>query len=517
MRSEDDIRGAPPQTRGHDNTAAALTAITNRSSLTGMRTPLTTIAFLAVLTACGSVASVSSRTDEVEGARRGRVAQVWLTTGSRTHLLSRQPDLSLRSQEARGKAVIDVDDRTTYQTMVGFGAAVTDASAYLLDQKLGAQRDAVLRELFDRESGLGLSFMRVPMGASDFSLAHYTYDDMPAGQRDEALRNFSIDADRPHKLPVLRRALALNPQLRIVASPWSAPAWMKSNGSLIQGTLRPDSYGVFADYLRRFVRAYEAEGVPIFAITLQNEPAFEPPDYPGMRLTGAARAELIGRHVGPLFASSGIQARILDWDHNWDHPDEPLAVLSDSIARRYVSGIAWHCYAGSAIAQEVVRAAHPDKDVYFTECSGGTWAPDFADNLQWTVSTLLIGSVRGWARGVALWNLALDETGGPHLGGCGNCRGVITIDSRSGALTRNEEYYALAHASRFVRPGARRIASSTDVGGLQSVAFRNADDGSIVLIVLNPSTSVVPLTIRARDALMSYAMPAKAVATVRWW
>lgn len=495
---------------------AALTGIENRPSFTSMRIHLAVIAFVPLVSACGPVASVASRTAHADGAERGRVAEVWLTTGDRTHLLSREPDLPVNSRAQPGSVVIDVDDRTTYQTMVGFGAAVTDASAILLTQTLGSASDAMLRELFDPKTGLGLSFMRVPMGASDFSSTHYSYDDMPAGRSDETLARFSIDADRRHKLPVLRRALAVNPQLRLVASPWSAPAWMKSNGSLIQGTLRADSYGVFADYLRRFIQAYAAEGVPIFAITLQNEPAFEPPDYPGMRLSSAARAELIGRHVGPLFAASGITARILEWDHNWDHPEEPLAVLADSMARRYVSGVAWHCYAGSVDAQAAVHAAYPGTDVYFTECSGGTWAPSFSDNLQWTVSTLIIGSVRGWARGVALWNLALDETGGPHLGGCGNCRGVITIDSRSGAVTRNEEYYALAHASRFVRPGAHRIASSTDIGGVQSVAFRNADDGSIALIVLNTNTSQVPLAIRARDAVMSYAMPAKSVATFRW-
>ena len=508
--------GAPPDSRGHDNIVAALTTIANRSSFTGMRLLLATIAFLPLVTACGRAASLGPPSDKTAGAEGARVAEVWLTTGSRTHLLARQPDLPLGSHAKRGDVVIDVDERITYQTMVGFGAAVTDASAYLLNHTLGSGRDAVMRELFDPSAGLGLSFMRVPMGASDFSSTHYSYDDAPGGRPSDAPTAFSIDADRPHKLPVLRRALALNSHIRLVASPWSAPAWMKSNGSLIQGTLRPGEYGAFADYLRRFIEAYAAEGIPIFAIALQNEPAFEPPDYPGMRLSSAARAELIGRHVGPLFAASGIATRILEWDHNWDHPEEPLAVLADSIARRYVSGVAWHCYAGSASAQEVVRAAHPDKDVYFTECSGGSWSPDFADNLQWTVSTLLIGSVRAWARGVALWNLALDETGGPHLGGCGNCRGVITIDSRSGAVTRNEEYYALAHASRFVRPGAHRIASSSDVGGLQSVAFRNADDDSRVLIVLNTRTSSVPLTIRARRAVMSYAMPARAVATFRW-
>lgn len=493
----------------------AMTTTAKGSPSTTMRILLATLAFLPVVSACGRAASVAARTRQSD-AERGRVAEVWLTTGSRVHLLSRRPDLPIRARVARGDIVIDVDDRVTYQTMVGFGAAVTDASAYLINQTLGSGREAVLRDLFDPRSGLGLSFIRVPMGASDFSPTHYTYDDRPAGQAHDALTRFSIDADRAHKLPVLRRALALNPQLRIVASPWSAPAWMKSNGSLIQGTLQRDSYGHFADYLRRFVRAYEAEGVPIFAITVQNEPAFEPPDYPGMRLSAAARAELIGQHVGPLFVASSIQARILDWDHNWDHPEEPLAVLGDSIARRFVSGVAWHCYAGSVGAQEIVRAAHPDKDVYFTECSGGTWAPNFADNLQWTVSTLLIGSVRGWARGLALWNLALDETGGPHLGGCDNCRGVITVDARSGAVTRNEEYYALAHASRFVRPGAHRIASTTDVGGLQSVAFRNADDASLVLIVLNSSASTVPLAVRDNEFVMRYAMPAKAVATIRW-
>lgn len=487
----------------------------NGSPSTTMRILLATLVFLPVALACGRVTTVASRSDRFD-AERGRAAEVWLTTGSRVHLLSRQPDLPVRERLESGDVVLDVDDRRTYQTMVGFGAAVTDASAFLLNHTLGSGRDAVLRDLFDPRSGLGLSFIRVPMGASDFSPTHYSYDDRPTGRAEDAVIRFSIDADRPHKLPVLRRALELNPQLRIVASPWSAPAWMKSSGSLIQGTLRRDAYGQYADYLRRFVHAYEAEGVPIFAITVQNEPAFEPPDYPGMRLSAAARAELIGQHVGPLFVASSIQARILDWDHNWDQPEEPLAVLADSIARRYVSGVAWHCYAGAVGAQEIVRTSHPDKDVYFTECSGGTWAPNFADNLQWNVSTLLIGSVRGWARGVALWNLALDENGGPHLGGCGNCRGVITVDSRSGAVTRNEEYYALAHASRFVRPGAHRIASSTDVGGLQSVAFRNADDASIALIVLNTSTSTVPLAIRARESVMRYAMPARAVATIRW-
>jgi glucosylceramidase len=444
------------------------------------------------------------------------VAQAWITTADQARLLAREPDLPIGAVVDAYTVVIDVDETTAYQEMIGFGAAVTDASAYLIQHKLGTDRDAIVRELFGPDPGIGLSFVRIPMGASDFSSRHYSYDDLPAGQTDPALVRFSVAPDHADKLPVLRAAVAVNPRLSLVASPWSPPAWMKTSGSLIGGTLRPELYPAFAEYFAKFVTAYAAEGIPIHAITLQNEPAFEPPDYPGMRLDPAARARVIGRHLGPLFERRGLRTLILDWDHNWDQPQEPLAVLADSAARRYVSGVAWHCYAGGVGAQDTVHAAHPDKDAYFTECSGGAWAPVFADNLAYDVGTLVIGATRGWARGVALWNLALDETGGPHLGGCGNCRGLITIDSRTGAVTRNVEYYALAHASRFVRPGARRIASTTGVSGLQTVAFRNADDGSRVLIVLNTGRSAMPFDVRDGGRSFRYTLPAGAVVTLRW-
>ena len=400
--------------------------------------------------------------------------------------------------------------------MIGFGAALTDASAYLIQNKLGPRRDAILRELFGRDPGIGLSFVRVPMGASDFSTRHYSYDDMPTGQTDATLTHFSIDADRAEKLPALKTALAINPQLKLVGSPWSSPGWMKTTGSLIKGTLRPEYYDSFAQYFLKFVQAYSAEGVPIFAVTMQNEPAYEPDNYPGMRLDPPIRAEVIGKHVGPLFEQSGINTLILDWDHNWDLPSSPLAVLADDAARKYVSGVAWHCYAGDVGAQDQVHTAYPTIDAYFTECSGGGWATVFGDNLKFFVGTLIIGSTRGWAKGVALWNLALDENDGPHLGGCGNCRGVITINSATGLVTRNVEYYALAHASEFVRPGAHRIASSTDVGGLQTVAFKNSDDGTKVLIVLNTAANEVSFAVRSAGKVILYALPGGAVATFRW-
>ena len=468
---------------------------------------------IAGLVACGHNTPVDQGTG---GPPQGPVAQSWITTGDQTHLLSQQADVLIRSDAVASPIVIDVDEGTSYQEMVGFGAAMTDASAYLIQRKLGAQHDAILRELFGRNPGIGLSFMRVPMGASDFSTHHYSYDDVPAGQTDPTLAHFSIDEDRADKLPALKAALAINPQLKLVGSPWSAPGWMKTTGSLITGTLRPEFYDSFAQYFRKFIEGYTAEGVPIFAVTMQNEPAYEPADYPGMRLDPPARAEVIGKHVGPLFAQTGIQTLILDWDHNWDLPSSPLAVLADPTARQYVNAVAWHCYGGDVSAQETVHAAYPTKDAYFTECSGGGWATVFADNLKWFVGTLIIGSTRGWAKGVALWNLALDENAGPHLGGCGNCRGVITINSSNGFVTRNVEYYSLAHASQFVRPGAHRIASSNNVSGLQTVAFKNADDGSKVLIVLNTASAEVSFAVHIGGKTILYAMPAGAAVTLVW-
>lgn len=447
------------------------------------------------------------------GAARGSVVQAYVTTADQGRLLDRV-ELPFVAGTPPGVPVVVVDETQRFQSMVGWGAAMTDASAHVIHRLPPAQREALLRDLFDREAGAGFSFVRLPMGASDFSRTHYTYADVAPGESDPRLARFSIAMDTAERIPLLRRALAINPALRLVGSPWSPPAWMKTSGSLFNGTLRGEYFAVFAEYLAKWITAYEAAGLPIFAITLQNEPHHEPPDYPGMRLRPAQRAEIIGGHVGPLFARRGITTQIWEWDHNWDEPDSPLGVLADSAARRYVAAVAWHCYGGDVTAQSRVRDRHPDKDVYFTECSGGEWAPVWADNLKWNVSNLVIGTARHWARGVALWNLALDEHHGPHLGGCGNCRGVVTVHSATGAVTRNVEYYALAHASRFVRAGAVRIASSS-TAGLETVAFRN-DDGATVLIALNPGSAERPFAVRAGARVFRASLPAGAVATFVW-
>jgi glucosylceramidase len=475
-----------------------------------LQTGFSCVAAAALLVACAS-------NPEPIGAPSGQDrVRVWVTTSDHSKALSQEADAHFGPGE-RLSTTIDVDSAQRYQQMLGFGAAITDASAWLIQHRLDEpQRQALLQDLFGREPGIGLDFTRLTIGASDFSRQHYSLDDMPAGSTDPDLQQFSIARNLDDVVPVTRAALVVNPQLKIMASPWSAPAWMKTSGSLIKGTLQETQYDAFARYLVKYVDAYASQGVPIFALTLQNEPSFEPENYPGMRLSARARADLIGKHLGPMLERHAPGVRILDWDHNWDLPNEPLAVLADARAARYVAGIAWHCYGGDVSAQSKVREAAPDKEVYMTECSGGDWEPVKSGGLTLQARQLIVGTTRHWARGVLFWNLALDETGGPHAGGCGNCRGVVTIDSRTGMVSRTDDYYALAHASRFVRPGASRIASSVESAELDNVAFLNPDDGSIALVVVNSAVEPRRFTVAAAGRSFDYTLPRKSVATFVW-
>lgn len=449
-----------------------------------------------------------------EGLRAAPV-QLWLSTADGHQRLkhSQIPDSPVAEP-----ATITIEPEKHYQQMVGFGAALTDASAWLIHRKLSdSRRQALLRELFGRaDEGLGLSFMRLTIGASDFSLRHYSLDDMPKGESDPTFAHFSIAPSGDDAVSVTLAAMAINPQLRVMASPWSAPAWMKTTDSLIGGTLRSDMYPAFAEYLVRYIETLASYGVPIYALTVQNEPGFAPADYPGMTFPAQARARFVGDFLGPAMAKRAPATRILDWDHNWNRPDEPLTMLSNIAARHYVSGIAWHCYEGLVEAQIPVHAAFPDQEVYMTECSGGSWAPLKHDALLWMTRNLLIGATRGWAKGVLLWNIALDPAGDPHTGGCATCRGLVTIDSTSGEITRTVDYTVLAHASRFVRPGAWRVESNVGTSSLSNVAFRNLDDGSLVLIASNSAKLPQRISVRCGGRRFAYTMPVRSVATFTW-
>jgi glucosylceramidase len=463
-----------------------------------------------LLAACLQGAHAGAASDE--GA-----VQAWVTTPDRSKLLAREPDAVFGAAAPDG-AVIEVDPAVRFQQMAGFGAAITDASGWLIQQRLDPQqRDALLRELFGREkgTGIGLSFTRLTIGASDFSRSHYSFDDMPAGQRDPELKHFSLAPQQDSVLPTVKAALAINPQLKVMASPWSAPGWMKTSDSLVKGRLKPEAYEAFARYLSRYVGEMGRAGVPVTALTLQNEPHFEPGDYPGMRVEPAQRAAFIGGYLGPRLAAEHPGTALFDWDHNWDEPESPAIVLSDPKAARYIVGVAWHCYGGDVRAQGRLHERFPDKETWFTECSGGGWAPDWSKNLMYFTRTLVIDTTRNWARGVLLWNLALDEKDGPFLGGCKNCRGVVTIDARTGAVTRNVEYYALAHASRFVLPGAYRIGSDSADKDLANVAFRNPD-GSLALVVANGAAEARAFSVKLGQRSFRYRLPAGSVATFAW-
>lgn len=429
--------------------------------------------------------------------------------------LQEKPPLHFGSSRTEGLTIV-VSDAVKYQQIDGFGASLTDSSAWLISQKLNKpQRAQLLEMLFDREKGIGLSMLRQPMGASDFALKDYTYDDMPSGQTDTDMKHFSIDYDREQIIPILREILALNGNLKIIGSPWSPPGWMKTSDSMIKGTLLPSAYAPFAKYFVRFVQAYEASGVPIFAVTPQNEPLNIPGDYPGMGMSAEEQAKFIRENLGPAFHDAGIKSKILAFDHNWDLIDFPVKVLNDKQAAAFIPGIAIHCYGGSPTAQTELHNRFPDKDIWLTECSGGEWQKGRFLEEQ---ARLVISTTRNWAKGVILWNLALNQNHEPFLGGCKTCRAVVTIDDSvsPSRIIPTVDYTALGHASKFVAPSAFRIDSTTfEQERLESVAFRNPD-GSIALIVLNGGNAPVTFNLSWKDKYASYHLEPAAVATFRW-
>ncbi|MEU6851094.1 glycoside hydrolase family 30 beta sandwich domain-containing protein [Actinacidiphila alni] len=448
----------------------------------------------------------------------------WVTDAHTTGAQLAAPG-AVTTTTAAADTTVHVDPALGFQKITGYGASITDSSAavlYRLDKK---HRDALMRDLFDPHSGNGFGMLRQPIGASDFATSDYSFDDIPAGTTDYALKHFSIAHDKPQILPLLRQAKALNPRLRIVASPWSPPAWMKTGGSMIDGKLIDDPriYDAYARYLVRFVQAYAAAGVPVDYLTVQNEPqALLRTDYPGTDLPVAQEAKVIER-LGPALKAAGLRTKILGFDHNWaEHPfdvqshvdagedpelDYPFDLLN-SPAAKWISGTAYHCYYGDPSAQTALKASFPGKDIFETECSGGG-------------VTRTIGAMNNWARSMIFWNLALDENHGPHTGGCTGCDGTVNVDSTTGAVTYTANYYTLAHFSRFVRPGATRIAASVaategDPAPLQATAFRNPD-GSTALVVYNPSsTATHTTTIAAPGVQLTTTVAPGATATYTW-
>jgi len=492
------------------------------------------MALLTALTAGLTPGPVSA----VETARPS--AHAWVTTVDGAQRLSDRGDVPFHSGGS-GNLTITVDPSRAYQTMDGFGASITDSSAHVLYSLREGAREGTMRDLFSPAQGNGLSILRQPMGASDFVAGgFYTYDDMAPGQTDYGMRHFSIAHDQAQILPLLRTALRLNPKTKVIGTPWSPPAWMKTNKSLIGGRLIDDPriYAAYAQYFVRYVQAYRTAGVPIYAVAVQNEPQNRHPSgYPGMDLPVAQEAKLINA-LGPALRDAGLGTKILGFDHNWSlHPDdaattppgespetEYAADLLASSAGRWLAGTAFHCYSGDQARQTALHQAFPAKGVWFTECSGSHEPTDlpgqvFSDTLKWHARNLVIGVTRNWAKTVVNWNLALDPSGGPHNGGCGTCTGVVTVGPGQ-VFTRNAEYYTLGHLARFVKPGAVRVASTSFGttgwnGQIMDAAFRNPD-GSTALVVHNQNDAPRTFAVAQGGQSFDYTLPGGALATFTW-
>jgi len=434
-----------------------------------------------------------------------------LTKGDMSVLLAKQATVLSFGTIANSNSFVDVDSTIGFQKVDGFGYSLTGGSAYLINRLSAVEKASLLSELFgNTANSIGISYLRISVGASDLDASVFSYDDMPAGQTDMTLANFSLAPDKAELIPLLKEILAINPSIKILATPWSPPVWMKDNGSSKGGSLQTQYYDVYAKYFVKYIQQMKAEGIAIDAITPQNEP-LHPGNNPSLLMLAEQQRDFIKNNLGPAFRSAAITTKIIAYDHNCDRPDYPTTILSDAAASTFVDGSAFHLYAGDISALSTLHNAFPNKNVYFTE-QWTSSSGDFGGDLKWHLKNVIIGSMRNWSKVALEWNLANDPSFGPHTpGGCTQCKGALTIGT---STTRNVAYYIVAHASKFVPSGSVRINSNT-TGFLQNVAFKTPD-GKKVLIVENDGTAAETFNIRFKNKWTTTTLPAGAVGTYVW-
>ena len=440
-------------------------------------------------------------------------AQFWLTTVDKSALFAPQHGL-LFTAEIDKTPTIEVNDMQQFQRIDGFGFALTGGSAQLLTRMTPDGRAALLKEIFSTEgNGIGVSYIRVSIGASDMNDHVYSYDDMSKGETDPNLAKFSLNPDRADIIPVLKEILAINPQIMILGSPWSAPAWMKTNDDVRGGNLKPEFYGAFAAYFVKYIEGMRAEGITINAITVENEP-LNPKNTPSMVMFAEEQEQFVAKFLGPAFEKAGIKTQIQLYDHNLDVPSYPLSILKDPVASKYVDGTAFHLYGGDTSAFSRVHDLYPNKNLYLTEQSVTERPNATTIGIAEPVDRVLIGATRNWSRNVLLWNLAADPKAGPHTnnGGCTGCFGAITLDGDKAKF--NVAYYAVAHFSKFVRPGSVRIGS-TELDQLYTVAFLTPD-GKTVLVAANTGNFAKNFQICYHGRNLKATLPSESVGTYVW-
>ncbi|KYP15670.1 MAG: glucosylceramidase [Flavihumibacter sp. CACIAM 22H1] len=468
-------------------------------------------ALLTLTGACSQNSPGATIDPPVTPPSKANEVDMWLTKADQSELLKKQNTVIYFADTTNVYPVIEVDSATSYQQVDGFGYTLTGASAYLLNS-MGSAKNALLQELFGTGStGIGISYLRVSIGASDLSAEVFSYNDLPEGETDPQLTKFSLSKDTVDLIPVIKEILAINPAIKIMGSPWSPPVWMKDNKKSIGGSLLPQYYSTYARYFVKYIEAMKAKGITIDAVTIQNEPQHGG-NNPSLVMSAEQQADFVKNHLGPAFKTAGIQTKIVIWDHNCDNPAYPITILNDPEAKKFVDGSAFHLYAGDISALSTVQSAHPDKALYFTE----QWTSskgDFGGDLKWHVKNVMIGSMRNWSKIALEWNLANDATFGPHTpGGCTECKGALTITGAS--FTRNVSYYIVAHASKFIPAGSARIASNA-VANLANVVFKRPD-GKKVMLIVNESGSPAGFNIKYKGKLAFTSLPAGAVATYIW-
>lgn len=463
--------------------------------------------------------------------------QVLLSSADKSHLLSEQPDLILEAndQSVNKDFVIQVNESVKYQQIDGFGAALLDGTALLVTEALDQKSlDDLWIELFDPNLGIGLSYLRLAVGASDLSPELYSYEDKKGV--------FSVDHDKlvAPVFPLVLKALKLNPRLKIMGSTWSPPAWMKTNKSMIQGSLAPEHQDDYAKYLVKTVKAWKAEGLPVHALTIQNEPKngnfFTTslfnlyPQDPVPPTAPVDQQTFLAKYLGPAFKQAGLDTKLLLWDHNYkEHGfnmiEHILTTLSDPIARQYSGGVAFHCYSdGDVSSVATIPQSYPGQDIYMTECSSGTWT-SWEAQFNYDADQWIIEPLRAGAKIVLKWGLVLDDNHEPYLkgykGSCSGCIGAVVIHKNqegqyNGKWSFDRDYYILGQISKFVKPGAYRISSNDQKNGpIRNVAFENPDK-SKVLYVHNTSSESQRFVVKTKIEMFKYEIPKQSVVTFKW-
>jgi glucosylceramidase len=407
---------------------------------------------------------------------------------------------------------IQMDVSKGFQKMEGFGFALTGGSAALIDQLPSTKKQILLKEIFGKgKDDLAVCYIRISIGASDLDAHVFSYDDLPKGETDSLLLKFSLSEDTLHLIPILKKALAINPSLKIMASPWSPPTWMKTNGFSMGGHLLKQYYASYANYFVKYIQAMQKHGIPIASVTLQNEPEHGG-NNPSLLMDAQEQANFLANYIGPQFKAANINTEVILYDHNADHPNYPISILNDTLAKSYAAGTAFHLYLGNELALSEVHNAHPDKKIVFTEQWTGAKG-DFGGDLMWHLEHIVVGTINNWSSAVIEWNLAADASFNPHTpGGCSECKGAFTI--QGDAVSRNVSYYIIGQASKFIPVGAQRVATSSNTENIKSTGFMLANGKKANLLVNTGKQQKVKIEADSKQII--FEMPAQSASTIIW-